>query len=54
MAMIPCPSCGEMISDKSPKCIHCGYEFTPQTKLVPNVVLNLTRQLPFAQNAVVL
>ena len=35
MAMIPCPSCGEMISDKSPKCIHCGYEFTPQTKTCP-------------------
>lgn len=35
MAMIPCPSCGEMISDKSPKCIHCGYKFTPQTKTCP-------------------
>ena len=33
MAMIPCPGCGEMISDKSPKCIHCGYEFTPPKKI---------------------
>ena len=24
MAMITCPSCGEQISDKSEKCIHCG------------------------------
>lgn len=35
MAMIPCPGCGEMISDKSPKCIHCGYEFAPQKKVCP-------------------
>lgn len=34
-AMIPCPGCGEMISDKSPKCIHCGYEFAPQKKVCP-------------------
>lgn len=25
MAMITCPSCGEQISDKSEKCIHCGF-----------------------------
>lgn len=35
MAMIPCPSCGEMISDKSQKCIHCGYEFPPKEKFCP-------------------
>ena len=35
MAMIPCPGCGEMISDKSPKCIHCGYELTPQIRTCP-------------------
>lgn len=35
MAMIPCPSCGEMISDKSSKCIHCGYEFKPQHQTCP-------------------
>ncbi|SFG57611.1 zinc ribbon domain-containing protein [Oribacterium sp. WCC10] len=25
MAMIVCPGCGEQISDKAKKCIHCGY-----------------------------
>lgn len=24
MAMIKCPECGNMISDKAPNCIHCG------------------------------
>lgn len=24
MAMIKCPECGNMISDKAPTCIHCG------------------------------
>lgn len=35
MAMIYCPNCGEMISDKSTKCIHCGFEFTPQKRTCP-------------------
>ena len=34
MAMIPCPDCGQEISDKTKKCIHCGKvlieEITPQ------------------------
>jgi len=25
MALIKCPECGKEISDKAPKCIHCGY-----------------------------
>lgn len=25
MALIKCPECGQEISDKSDKCIHCGY-----------------------------
>ena len=25
LAMTRCPKCGESISDKSSKCIHCGY-----------------------------
>lgn len=25
MALIKCPECGGTISDKSDKCIHCGY-----------------------------
>ena len=24
MAMIKCPECGNMVSDKAPSCIHCG------------------------------
>lgn len=27
MAMIPCPECGQEISDKSKKCVHCGKIF---------------------------
>lgn len=25
MSLINCPECGKEISDKSEKCIHCGY-----------------------------
>ena len=25
MALIKCPECGKEISDKSEKCIHCGF-----------------------------
>ena len=35
MAMIPCPSCGEMISDKSNTCIHCGFELSSPKKVCP-------------------
>lgn len=35
MAMIPCPSCGEMISDKSNKCVHCGFELVSPKKVCP-------------------
>ena len=34
MAMIPCPGCGELISDKAKKCVHCGYELIPEEKKV--------------------
>lgn len=36
MAMIKCPECGQEISDKAKKCIHCGKEFVeekPKTKI---------------------
>lgn len=33
MAMITCPSCGEAISDKAPKCVHCGYVFEKESKI---------------------
>lgn len=32
MAMISCPGCGEQISDKSKKCIHCGYILVEEPK----------------------
>lgn len=33
MAMIKCPNCNEKISDKSPKCVKCGYCFTDENKI---------------------
>lgn len=32
MAMIQCPQCGESISEKAPKCIHCGLILTEEPK----------------------
>lgn len=34
MAMIQCPECGQMISDKATKCIHCGKVFVEETEPV--------------------
>lgn len=34
MAMTTCPNCGEQISDKAKKCVHCG------TILVPEEILS--------------
>lgn len=31
MALISCPNCGNQISDKAKKCVHCGFEF-PEEK----------------------
>lgn len=30
IAMISCPECGEQISDKSKKCVHCCYVFAEE------------------------
>ncbi len=30
MALIKCPECGKEISEKSSKCINCGYPLNPQ------------------------
>ncbi|MCH3909527.1 MAG: hypothetical protein LKE31_04030 [Bacilli bacterium] len=36
MALIKCPECGEMISDQSDVCIHCGYPFKRDNeRLIP-------------------
>lgn len=34
MALIKCPECGKEISDKSDKCIHCGYPLLERNKKV--------------------
>lgn len=30
MALIACPNCGNKISDKAVKCVHCGYNFNEE------------------------
>ena len=32
MAMTTCPNCGEQISDKAKKCVHCGAVLIPEEK----------------------
>lgn len=32
MAMTTCPNCGEQISDKAKKCVHCGVVLIPEEK----------------------
>lgn len=34
MALIHCPECGQEISDKAEKCIHCGHILKEQPKLI--------------------
>lgn len=37
MALIKCPECGKEISDKSDKCIHCGFPLTETKNTVCNI-----------------
>ena len=30
MAMMECPNCGEQVSDKAKKCVHCGAVLIPE------------------------
>ena len=32
MAMMECPNCGEKVSDKAKKCVHCGAVLIPEVK----------------------
>ena len=32
MAMIVCPNCGEQVSDRAKKCVHCGEILIPEEK----------------------
>lgn len=35
MALITCPSCGQTVSDKAPRCPHCGMPFNNQPQQTP-------------------
>lgn len=37
MALIKCPECGKEISDKSEKCIHCGYPLVKEKNTICNI-----------------
>lgn len=40
MALITCPECGKEISDKSDKCIHCGYPLNNVLNCYYDVIYN--------------
>ena len=47
MAMIKCPECGQEISDKAKKCVHCGkvlIEDKPATKAIAEKKIRLMLQ----------
>lgn len=44
MAMIKCPECGQEISDKAKKCIHCGKIFVEDTK--ENICMECGKIIP--------
>ena len=37
MALIKCPECGKEISDKSEKCIHCGFPLVKEKNTICNI-----------------
>ena len=41
MALIKCPECGQMISDKSVACIHCGYPLQQPQQTIPKKLINV-------------
>ena len=49
MALINCPECGKEISDKSDKCIHCGYPLKKNT-IINNKEYNLSYELELVLN----
>ena len=58
MALIKCPECGQMISDKSNACIHCGYpldnnQHTESKKLIKVHVLRKSRFVGAAVTSIV-
>lgn len=41
MALIKCPECGKEISDKSKKCVHCGYVIKSRKPVVIGILIIL-------------
>lgn len=44
MSLIHCPECGKEVSDKSDKCIHCGYPLKQKT-IINGVTYDLSSEL---------
>lgn len=42
MALINCPECGNQISDRSDKCIHCGYPLSNGKCVIEGIEFDLT------------
>lgn len=40
MALIKCPECQKEVSDKSEKCIHCGFPLNKQSRINPSYKIN--------------
>ncbi len=49
MSLIKCPECGKEISDKSDKCIHCGYPLKKHT-IINNKEYDLSYELNLVLN----
>ena len=45
MALIKCPECGKEISEKAPKCVHCGYQQSFTKKAKVRITIAFTLQL---------
>ena len=53
--MIECPNCGEQVSDKAKKCVHCGVILIPEEKrYCQECAQNWMLRQMYVQNAVVL
>lgn len=45
MAMIDCPVCGKLYSDKIGKCRHCGYEYKKKKIVFSNKSVELAKKI---------
>lgn len=53
MAMTTCPNCGEQISDKAKKCVHCGTVLVPEKRsAVQTAEQNWKKEWIHVRNAV--